>query len=332
MSCIICSVVLSSDDLNKKIKCDQCRKNLCQDCSGLNATEVRVMQLSGKRTLRLVCCRCDEAKEDVLSHEEFECRVRDLEKSLEGCYRAGISSLRAEFSLAVNSLTEQVAMLKESNIQLVHLLNPSCEINSAVKILRVPQFDDVLIGAAEVGKLQPPCSSVVEEKLPGDQVQLQLNEAGAVEEKGDQDKDKNITAKNRDDRTEWTTVSYKRRKGVLANKRPAPTKGANNAPTNLRVAELTRLVLPKLDWIFVSGLHPDTREDEVMEFLTKNGLASGCRCFKMMTRKSKIKSSFKLGVPAESREDYMSSDLWPTGTLISPFQNLQCPTTRKVGS
>lgn len=332
MSCIICSVVLSSDDLNKKIKCDQCRKNLCQDCSGLNATEVRVMQLTGKRTLRLICCRCDEAKKAVLSHEEFEYRVRDLEKSLEGCYRAGFASLRAEFSLTVNSLTEQVGMLKESNIQLIHLLSPSCELNSAVKSLSVPQFDGVLMGVAEAAKLQPPCSSFMDEKLPCDQVQLQSSEASAVEAMGDRDKSTNITAKNRGDGTEWTTVSYKRRKGVLANKRPAPTKGANNAPTNLRVVESTRLVLPKLDWIFVSGLHPDTREEEVMEFLTKNGLGSGCRCFKMMTRKSTIRSSFKLGVPAESREDYMSSDLWPTGTLISPFQNLQCPAKRKVGS
>lgn len=131
MNCGICGLVLTSEELNKKIKCDQCQGCLCQGCSGLNATEIRVMQLTGGRTLKLICRSCDQPGGSALSQGSFQLEIGRLEESLKDHYGSLVSSLQAEFSAAIRGVVELVTHLRESNIQLVHFLNPSISGNCA---------------------------------------------------------------------------------------------------------------------------------------------------------------------------------------------------------
>lgn len=133
MQCIKCDVSLSEEELNKRIKCDQCGGNLCQACSGLGATEVRVMQLTGKRRLRLICHVCDGRNDPCLDREALSSEFTCLEKSIKDHYVSCIEALKADFLSELKGLREQVAFLSESNIQLIHLINPSPGQVSAAK-------------------------------------------------------------------------------------------------------------------------------------------------------------------------------------------------------
>ncbi|KAG5873467.1 hypothetical protein JTB14_007861 [Gonioctena quinquepunctata] len=56
MSCIKCNVANNEPSLN----CDSCERivHVNSDCSGLNASELKVKTLKGKRTLRFLCEEC----------------------------------------------------------------------------------------------------------------------------------------------------------------------------------------------------------------------------------------------------------------------------------
>lgn len=56
MRCFICNISDSNDD--SFINCDSCSRALHKKCSGLNASELRVMDLKNKRTLKFHCDDC----------------------------------------------------------------------------------------------------------------------------------------------------------------------------------------------------------------------------------------------------------------------------------
>lgn len=134
---------------------------------------------------------------------------------------------------------------------------------------------------------------------------------------------KEITIEN-----DWKVVTRgKGRKSGSLN-RPAPSKGTNNVKTTLNIAAPEKKTSP-LEWIFLSGLSPDTSEEDILHFMQSQNLENGCKCFKMKTKTDSVRSSFKLGVPKEIKTEIMSTKLWPTGVLINHFMNLQHLTIQK---
>lgn len=79
--------------------------------------------------------------------------------------------------------------------------------------------------------------------------------------------------------------------------RPTPVQGSNENYTKLKIAEASIKEKVDMCWIFVSDLDPNTKEDEIIEFLKSNNLHENCRDFKMTTNRDHIKSFFKLGIP-----------------------------------
>lgn len=55
MSCIKCG---TSDDPSSMLGCDSCNRSIHKKCSGLSASEVKVMDLKGKRLLKFYCDDC----------------------------------------------------------------------------------------------------------------------------------------------------------------------------------------------------------------------------------------------------------------------------------
>lgn len=124
MTCSSCKVELAADELEKKIRCDSCRAKLCQRCSGLSSTEVRVMQLTGRRTLKYTCGSCCSQGNPMLAQAMFDQRMHGMEKLITDLFNTCLSSMKADFGARMGELYDQVNMLKESNIQLVHLMMP----------------------------------------------------------------------------------------------------------------------------------------------------------------------------------------------------------------
>lgn len=129
----------------------------------------------------------------------------------------------------------------------------------------------------------------------------------------------NVDENQQDD---WVEVrsKHKNKKSIFKTNRPEPLKGQNENATSLKTA--TRVV-----FLFLSGMAPEVTCEDVMDFLKENNLLAGCRCEKMKTKKQKYRSSFRLAVPQTDVDKYLTPSLWPTGSVINHFRNIQSQNT-----
>lgn len=123
---------------------------------------------------------------------------------------------------------------------------------------------------------------------------------------------------------EWQEVNYRNRQKIQKlerNERPNPLQGTQkNENHPLKPAE-------RMSYLFLTNLTPETKPEEVIEYLKTKQLEDRVKCEKMRTRKEKVKSSFKLIVPQKNKENFLSETLWPKGVSINHFLNIQ---SRKV--
>lgn len=119
MACAKCKIELSTEELSKKIKCDQCKAHLCQACSGLRETEIRVMQLS-KRSLRLNCDTCELNIPNSI--KQLEENIINRFVVMQNKFLTLFNSLKNDFNEGISQTKAEVVVLRESNIELVNLL------------------------------------------------------------------------------------------------------------------------------------------------------------------------------------------------------------------
>ena len=74
-------------------------------------------------------------------------------------------------------------------------------------------------------------------------------------------------------------------------------------------------------WFFVTGLKPGTTQDDLQKYLDLHGVC-GSIIKKVLTKKDRIKSSFKISVSRSQREKIMKPEFWPAGISINHFLNL----------
>lgn len=84
MRCLVCQG--DDDDPAGFMNCDSCSRSLHKDCSGLNSTELRVVDLKGKRLLKYYCEDCTNGFRQVpvliKSIEELRAEVETLKLKL----------------------------------------------------------------------------------------------------------------------------------------------------------------------------------------------------------------------------------------------------------
>jgi len=181
-------------------------------------------------------------------------------------------------------------------------------------------------------------SSSIHTEVSSQPVSVAKNSTPQTEEfdrKKENDKTNREDDHNQNNRNDWTLVRHKRQKtgnnnnnGALTPNeqkinRPEPIKGTNSEVNELQVAE-------RMHWVFVTGLSNGTEAQDVLNFLKNHQLDKGCVCEKMNTR-SKVASSFKLGIPKLIKDDILDLQLWPTGVSVNHFLNLQRrPVTKTI--
>ncbi|KAG5889285.1 hypothetical protein JTB14_007046 [Gonioctena quinquepunctata] len=82
------------------------------------------------------------------------------------------------------------------------------------------------------------------------------------------------------------------------------------------------VVAQKRAHLFLSVFHPDTKPEEITDYLNNKNFAD-ITCEKMKTKKDKQKSSFKLEVPETLVDELMTPNVWMKGVIINHFYNLQ---------
>lgn len=104
-----------------------------------------------------------------------------------------------------------------------------------------------------------------------------------------------------DDKNKWQKVSYGRKKKRI--ERPKPVNGTNENKSDLIVAS-------KISWVFLSGLDSKMEPKDIINCLKLNAIEGHVVFDKMVTKKDKYRSSFKLGIPYENKDAVLSSGLW----------------------
>lgn len=105
--------------------------------------------------------------------------------------------------------------------------------------------------------------------------------------------------------------------------RPAPQLGINNTITGLQVAAQSDTSSTAHTWLFVSGFATNTEPDSIANYIKNCTSITECKCEKLLTRKDKWKSSFKVGVPHDQANELMNPRIWPAGILFNHFMNLR---------
>lgn len=108
--------------------CDLCKVRLCNACSTLTQTEIRAVNVKKRRLLKYHCLGCAGKRTADLSAclgSDFEGLGERILAGLMERIEPLITQKYSDLSTKIENNGTEIIMLRESNIQLLHLLNPS---------------------------------------------------------------------------------------------------------------------------------------------------------------------------------------------------------------
>lgn len=361
MACGRCGLSLSTDEMIKRIRCDKCGNFLCQKCSGLNQTEVRVMQLVTGRTLKFICCpdvsvsrELDPGHPDAVAPDAASAAVISA-------LQTKMEEMESRVQSALGRLTEDFTTLRESNIQLIHMLAPTAP--PSVNSLRAASFP-CSSAVEEVGERRTitqtkscekelPAMGVTEDPplatlqtLTSDRREPLIPEQRHTGKRGFNRKraEKTKTSKTKKSDTKnnesWSisddAVQLKQSEADhqgfirVSSRRNKSDRGSRGVTL---VGKLTdpagiRAVDPRIR-LFISRLHPETSVEDFTNYLQERQV-SPCDCERLPISSSGV-AAFKLTINAQDRNTVMSADFWPVNTIIRPFQQNRLQNFQKRG-
>lgn len=122
---------------------------------------------------------------------------------------------------------------------------------------------------------------------------------------------------------------------IQTKKIPTPKRGTKNAqigkPLDTRKFE-PRKLNPLTKAIHVSGFHPDTKTDELAEYIIAHSNVTektNFNCFKLIKKDQDISKmsfiSFKINVTPDDFEKFINVDIWPEQINIREFVTMTPP-------
>lgn len=233
---------------------------------------------------------------------------------------AGVSDIKRHYDTASqnilhqsNDMRNEVLMLKESNIQLVHMLAPSCGL-----------LDPLLAGIPSASGNQP-INALSCSDEDGDGV-LGLGQA--------------LHSGNRSNEADSNAIGANvapLRKDNLSRKRyrKSPRNGSEAQSASGGIRQSLSAAKPFLrgcgqandllkpapkgrNWIWVGGLSRDTSEKNISEYLGERIPGKDILVFDLKSKSSR--KSFKVGSNELTVEELMSPSIWPSGILLKPFR------------
>lgn len=116
-TCAKCQGSLTTEDSKAKIICDSCRGCFCLACSDLTASEVKVMQLVGKRILKFYCIKCDGSEIKALS-KEFNSKFEELRQD----FLESFLSIQKKVDESTAALNSDINNITITNKEVIHKL------------------------------------------------------------------------------------------------------------------------------------------------------------------------------------------------------------------
>lgn len=296
MACFLCNTTLESDELNKKIKCDSCNNRFCQSCSGLNSTETRVMQLAGKRTLKFVCEKCNHPTSSETQSTFCNTFLSDLRKEINSV----TTSIKNELEINTSDMKNEITILRESNIQLIHLLSkdfPSMR-------RREPAVSPPLSSPSSHGNMVAKFTQNKTQILSTSAATSAVKEIEII-------KEPIITAKQK---PQWTKVTHR--------KKSKSHSGTSNDDADLehKVKDAKSKKGKKI-WLFISKVKDGVTQETIKDYVSKKCSSSSEVYVKPLDilKKSQDNNCFMIGVQPTFHSIVYQRSFWPKDVTFEKF-------------
>lgn len=145
MECLKCNV----SDNKSCLKCDGCERSIHTECSGLSATELKVMGLKGSRLLKFYC---DDCQAGVRLVPKLIKRLDDLQKEVEKL-KTQISN--EKFTISDETIFSEIheRQKRTNNIMVFNMPESNGDLVKSKELLKEITKEDVsVISAMRVGK------------------------------------------------------------------------------------------------------------------------------------------------------------------------------------
>ncbi|KAL3281433.1 hypothetical protein HHI36_004641 [Cryptolaemus montrouzieri] len=220
------------------------------------------------------------------------------------------STLKPAYSSMVKNVTESGPSSRNTQTTTNNKQNLKIELKSNQKLTPTKT-----IANQEVKKIQGNQQHNQTTSKQKRETTLLYNEDEISESKEEQQSPK---VKIQQERENWREVVKKRNPKQT---RPVPIKGAMDK-FSLTIAE-------QQSCLFLSGLDPDIEPEEVKEYIDTTFKMSS-KCEKMKTKKDRFKSSFKVYVPTDSKQQVLNENMWGKGIVINHFLHIRRNFNREV--
>lgn len=321
--------------------CDTCKVKLCTVCSTLTRTEIRAVNVRKRELLTYQCIQCSRQDASEQSDCQISATKSDLGDLRESILSALLEKIQPLFDRLYDDLGSridegkaEVVMLKESNIQLVHMLNPRVKgpgpaanpccatpVNNVIDLseetggldsqltvkARGPDLDGTARAETTVSAERTdvcPIAAVVDGFVPA--------RAGLAKNQNIQkNKNQNIPKPRPLGMSSFPQVRDPKRLG------PDPSVSERRSRIVGRNSECGIKAVKPVCYLHICKLHPNTTTEELTEYL--KGLFPEVSVSKLDSKFSHFYASFKVRLNSENFAKAMNPELWPDNAMVREF-------------
>lgn len=324
--------------------CDLCKSRLCISCSTLTQTEMRAINVKKRKLLTYHCLRCTgtgSAGQSACSGADFAALSDLILTKLMERMEPLIANKFEDLCTRVDDNRSEIIMLRESNIQLMHLLSPSV---TGSKYAPAPGRTvsencrkDVDDGGVD-GDAALPCSAA---SVTGDirpTFVLPLSGSPAVADMQIVDA---VTSCPMPIGAARRNVGRGRgKRGAQEARQQGTDERGTRKPGGMVVlgsaesgeSGLAAVQVNPRHWFHLSRLSMDVSEDDVRKYISRKFELENCFCKKIAPKNSSncTFSSFKVGIDAEKSGTFLSPGKWPKGVAVSRWTFLRGRSVNQV--
>lgn len=321
--------VLKEDKSNSSLfgyPCDLCNRVICQSCNKTQAQEVRVIP-SQTRTLVHLCPECLEDFKNIPKLvKSFKAEVTELKAKIVSLETKYHDTKQTDLGKQVTQMEENISEMRKQ-VQIAnktsHASTTAIEVQDITTVIKTyldkqsEQMTNKLesvVGAIKSANKDLVSFLTTSDKFPHKKQQTAKNVPPELSLY------KNVVVKGptnsvqpAEDQITNSTESAIKSDGRICSGPERPMLKVANKNIGERIV--------KLSWIYLSNLDVQTKPDDILAVLDPK-LAHIYQCHKLPSRfQNPNSAAFKLGIPEDLEEKYLSTDFWPDGCVVDRYRN-----------
>lgn len=312
---VTCSQCEDKYDMGSII-CDKCLKNVCGKCSGLNATEIRVIELK-KRTLKYFCPPCDASimKPTQLppNHQQsFDEEQKTLNSFINNQLLQLENALKSEIEYAKTQILSNFQVVTDTNRDMIKLLSSqstsdiTTQAQSTLnKKLKANLTEPVLKSTTKFEYLsrsvQRDATHNHEDHIQVTQINPPLRTENQRKRHVPQPQNTSNIMNNVPQKIQQTTL------------RPRIIRGSAKADISSSFTAATRRV-----WLSV-GKVGDTTKEEIKTYLENKFEGHSFLVEPLPKNETAASCAYKIGADMDLIDDLYKADTWPSGVIVQRF-------------